>query len=48
MAAAIPVLKVGLGAAIITGASSKSCWHLARTPATQMGVERMAQSTRID
>jgi hypothetical protein len=37
MAAAIPALKVGLGAAIITGVGSKSYWHLARTPATEMG-----------
>jgi RNA-directed DNA polymerase len=31
-------LKAGLGAAIITGVGSKSYWHLARTPATQIGM----------
>jgi RNA-directed DNA polymerase len=31
-------LGVGLQAAIITGVSSKSYWHLARTPATQQGM----------
>lgn len=31
-------LGVGLRSAIITGVSSKSYWHLARTPATQQGM----------
>lgn len=34
------LLKIGVGlrSAIITGVSSKSYWHLARTPATQQGM----------
>ena len=31
-------LGVGLRSAILTGVSSKSYWHLARTPATQQGM----------
>ncbi len=31
-------LRVGLRSAVITGASSKCYWHLARIPATQQGM----------
>jgi hypothetical protein len=48
MAAAIPALKVGLGARSLRVSAAKAIGIWRERPPLKWDVERMAQSTRVD